>query len=130
MLSTAAYDRDHRRHHRRDADGRRDRGRARLRHVAGPDVPPHPPAQRATRALPAYGNEVIFVLHGSSIASVVTLLDLTGVARVVASRFYSPYEAYIHSGPVLLRPDLHPGLAVPPARRRMLAHLHPVLSGS
>lgn len=47
------------------------------------------------RALPAYGNEVIFVLHGSSIASVVTILDLTGVARVVASRFYSPYEAFL-----------------------------------
>jgi arginine/ornithine transport system permease protein len=47
------------------------------------------------RALPAYGNEVIFVLHGSAIASVVTILDLTGVARVVASRYYAPYEAFL-----------------------------------
>jgi len=47
------------------------------------------------RALPAYSNEVIFMLHGSAIASVITILDLTGVARVVNSRFYSPYEAFI-----------------------------------
>lgn len=47
------------------------------------------------RALPAYGNEVIFVLHGSSVASVVTLLDLTGVARLVNSRYYTPYEAFL-----------------------------------
>ncbi len=47
------------------------------------------------RALPAYGNEVIFMLHGTSLASIVTLIDLTGAARVVNSRFYSPYEAYI-----------------------------------
>jgi arginine/ornithine transport system permease protein len=47
------------------------------------------------RALPAYGNEVIFMLHGSAVASVVTIIDLTGAARVVAARYYSPYEAFI-----------------------------------
>lgn len=47
------------------------------------------------RALPAYGNEVIFVLHGSSVASVVTIIDLTGAARLVNSRFYTPYEAFL-----------------------------------
>lgn len=47
------------------------------------------------RALPAYGNEVIFMLHGSAVASVVTIIDLTGAARVVSSRYYSPYEPFI-----------------------------------
>jgi arginine/ornithine transport system permease protein len=47
------------------------------------------------RALPAYSNEAIFVLHGSSIASVVTIIDLTGAARVVNSRFLTPYEAFV-----------------------------------
>lgn len=47
------------------------------------------------RALPAYGNEVIFMLHGSAIASVVTIVDLTGAARMVNSKFYTPYEAFI-----------------------------------
>ena len=50
------------------------------------------------RALPAYGNEVIFMLHGSAVASVVTILDLTGVARIMQSRYYAPYEAFLTAG--------------------------------
>lgn len=46
------------------------------------------------RALPAYGNECVFMLHGSAVASTVTLLDLTGAANIINSRFYRPYEAY------------------------------------
>ncbi len=47
------------------------------------------------RALPAYSNEVIFMLHGSSIASVITIVDITGAARIVNSTYYSPYEAFL-----------------------------------
>ena len=47
------------------------------------------------RALPAYSNEVIFMLHGSALASVITIVDITGAARIVNSRYYSPYEAFI-----------------------------------
>lgn len=50
------------------------------------------------RALPAYGNEVIFMLQGSSIASTITLVDLTGAARVINSRYYLPYEAFLSAG--------------------------------
>ena len=50
------------------------------------------------RALPAYSNEVIFMLHGSAIASVITIIDLTGAARIVASRYYNPFEAFIAVG--------------------------------
>ena len=47
------------------------------------------------RTLPAYSNEVIMMLHGTSLASVVTLLDLTGAAREVNSRHFLPFEAFI-----------------------------------
>nr|WP_316644312.1 ABC transporter permease [uncultured Roseateles sp.] len=47
------------------------------------------------RSLPAYGNEVIFMLHGTSLASVVTLLDLTSAARQTYSTHYLPFEAFI-----------------------------------
>jgi arginine/ornithine transport system permease protein len=50
------------------------------------------------RALPAYGNEVVLMLHGTSLASVVTLYDLTGAAREVNSRYYLPFEAFITAG--------------------------------
>jgi len=49
----------------------------------------------ARRAVQAYSNEVIFMLHSSAIASVVTLIDLTGAARVIYSRFYAPFDAFI-----------------------------------
>ena len=47
------------------------------------------------RALPAYSNEVIFLLHGSAVAGVITLVDITGAARIVNARFYNPFEAFI-----------------------------------
>lgn len=47
------------------------------------------------RALPGYGNEVVLMLHATSLASIVTLLDLTGVARDVNSRFFLPFPAFI-----------------------------------
>ncbi len=47
------------------------------------------------RALPSYSNEIIFMLHGSSLASVITIVDITGAARIINSRFYSPYEAFL-----------------------------------
>src|SRR3546814_10872113 len=50
------------------------------------------------RALPAYSNEVIFMLHGSALASVIPIIDLTGAGRIVASRYYNPFEAFIAVG--------------------------------
>jgi arginine/ornithine transport system permease protein len=50
------------------------------------------------RALPAYSNEVIFMLHGTSLASIVTLMDLTGAAREMNSTFYLPFEAFLTAG--------------------------------
>lgn len=47
------------------------------------------------RALPAYSNEAIFMLHGTALASIVTLMDLTGAARQVNSTYYLPFEAFI-----------------------------------
>ena len=49
-----------------------------------------------------YSNEVIFMLHGSAVVSTITLVDLTGVARIINSKYFSPYEAYITSGLIYL----------------------------
>lgn len=50
------------------------------------------------RALPAYGNEVIFMLHGSAVAGVITIVDLFGAARIVNSRHFVPFESFITAG--------------------------------
>jgi len=79
----------------------------------------------ARRAIPSYGNEVILMLHGTSLASVVTLLDLTGVARDVNSRFYIPFEAFITAGALYLAITLALVGLFHAAERRWLAHLAP-----
>ena len=50
------------------------------------------------RALPTYGNEVIFMLHGSALAGVITIVDLFGAARIVNSRYFVPFESFITAG--------------------------------
>ena len=50
------------------------------------------------RALPAYGNEAIFMLHGSALAGVVTIVDLFGAAKIVNSRHFVPFESFITAG--------------------------------
>ena len=50
------------------------------------------------RALPAYGNEVIFMLHGSSLAGLITIVDLFGAAKVVNARNFVPFESFIAAG--------------------------------
>ena len=44
---------------------------------------------------PAYTNEVVFILQSTSLASLVTVLDLTGIARVIIARTFSPYELFL-----------------------------------
>ncbi|MFO1089878.1 MAG: ABC transporter permease [Hyphomicrobiales bacterium] len=51
---------------------------------------------------PAYTNEVIFILQSTSLASLVTVMDLTGVARVIIARTFSPYELFVTIGLVYL----------------------------
>ncbi len=58
---------------------------------------------RAMRiALPAYSNEVVFLFQSTSLVSLVTLLDLMGVARDVISGTFRHFETLIFAGLVYL----------------------------
>jgi arginine/ornithine transport system permease protein len=46
------------------------------------------------RALPQYGNEVVSLMHATSIASTVTLVDVTRVARDIYANHLLPVEAF------------------------------------
>ena len=54
------------------------------------------------QSLPAYGNEMILMLKGTSLASTVTLLDLTGVAKHIISTTFRPVEVFIIAGSIYL----------------------------
>ncbi len=46
-------------------------------------------------ALPAYGNEIIFLLQATSLVSTITIMDLTFQARKFASKTFAVYEFYL-----------------------------------
>ncbi|MFM9269815.1 ABC transporter permease [Halomonas elongata] len=77
------------------------------------------------RALPAYGNEVIFMLHASAIASVVTIMDLTGAARFVYARFYAPFDAFLFVAAIYLCLTFTIIYFFRHLEKRLLAHLKP-----
>ena len=54
------------------------------------------------QSLPAYGNEVILMLKGTSLASTVTLMDLTGVAKYIISTTFKPIEVFVVAGSIYL----------------------------
>lgn len=88
---------------------------------------------RAARiAIPAYGNEVILMLKASALASTITLLDLTGMARTLYAKNYLPVETFLSAGAFYLAITfvltrlikaveirLHPERKPPPAPARI-----------
>jgi len=54
------------------------------------------------QSLPAYGNEMILMLKGTSLASTITLIDLTGAAKHIISTNFNPVEVFIFAGSIYL----------------------------
>lgn len=77
------------------------------------------------RALPQYSNEVIMMLQTTSLASIVTLVDITGAARTVYSQYYLPFEAFITAGLFYLCLTFILVRLFKLAERRWLAYLAP-----
>ncbi len=53
-------------------------------------------------SLPAYLNEVVLMLKASSLASTITLMELTGTARKIVAQTFSPYEVFISAALIYL----------------------------
>lgn len=55
------------------------------------------------RTLPAYSNEVVMMLHSTSLASAVpSMLDVTAAASRIYSDYYLPFEAYLAAAALYL----------------------------
>lgn len=78
------------------------------------------------RALPAYSNEVIFMIHGSAVAGIVTILDLTGAARLVNSRYYAPFESFLTAGLFYMSLTFIALWAFKKAEKKYLAYMRPL----
>jgi His/Glu/Gln/Arg/opine family amino acid ABC transporter permease subunit len=53
-------------------------------------------------ALPAYANETILNLKATSLASTVTIMELTGTSKLLVSETYAPYEIFVAAGLIYL----------------------------
>ena len=54
------------------------------------------------QALPAYGNEVILMVKASSLASTITILEVTGIAKKIIASTFRPVEVFIVAGALYL----------------------------
>ncbi|PKA42688.1 ABC transporter permease (plasmid) [Rhizobium sullae] len=54
------------------------------------------------QALPAYGNEMISMVKATSLASIITLMEVTGVAAKIISETYRAIEVFIVAGTIYL----------------------------
>ncbi|MBL0946210.1 MAG: ABC transporter permease subunit [Hydrogenophaga sp.] len=78
------------------------------------------------RTLPAYSNEVVMMLHSTSLASAVpAMLDITAAASRIYSDFYLPFEAYLFAAGIYLTITFSLVGLFKLGERRLLAHLAP-----
>jgi len=75
------------------------------------------------RALPQYGNEVVFMLHGTAVASVITLQDILGVGRTLNARHYLAYEGFLTAAVLYMAITFLFVLAFRQLENRYLKHL-------
>ncbi|WP_315918329.1 ABC transporter permease [Mesorhizobium sp. SP-1A] len=58
------------------------------------------------QALPAYGNELVLVVKGTSLASTITVLEVTGYAKRLMSQTYAVLEVFAIAGALYLVTNL------------------------
>ena len=50
------------------------------------------------QALPGYGNEIILMVKASSLASTITILEVTGIAKTLIASTFRPVEVFVVAG--------------------------------
>lgn len=74
------------------------------------------------QALPAYGNELILTVKGTSLASTITVLEVTGYAKRLMSQTYAVFEIFAIAGALYLVTNLVLIMLVRVLERYMMRH--------
>ncbi len=77
------------------------------------------------QAIPAYGNEIVAMVKATSLASLVTLMEVTGIATSIASETYRPVEVFVAAGMIYLAINFALARGVGFLEYRLTAHLRP-----
>ena len=72
-------------------------------------------------SLPAYSNEVIFLLHASVVASTITIVDILGAGRKLNSTYYVVYEGFLTAALLYMVVVLFITIVFRKAERKFLA---------
>jgi octopine/nopaline transport system permease protein len=54
------------------------------------------------QALPGYGNEMILMVKSTSLVSLITVMEMTGLAKNIMYKNYAPVEAFLAAGSIYL----------------------------
>ncbi|SED91984.1 amino acid ABC transporter membrane protein 2, PAAT family [Rhizobiales bacterium GAS191] len=75
------------------------------------------------QALPAYGNELILMVKSTSLASIITLMEITGIAAKIISETYRAIEVFVVAGAIYLAINFILTRAVMLLEHRLTPHL-------
>jgi octopine/nopaline transport system permease protein len=75
------------------------------------------------QALPAYSNEMVAMVKATSLASLVTLMDVTGIAAAIASETYRPIAVFVAAGAIYLAINIVLTRAVKALEYHLTPHL-------
>jgi octopine/nopaline transport system permease protein len=81
------------------------------------------------QALPAYSNEMVAMVKATSLASLVTLMDVTGIAASIASSNYEPISVFVAAGTIYLIINTLLTRVVRIVEHRLTPHLRPADHG-
>ncbi len=75
------------------------------------------------QALPAYGNEIILMVKATSLASIITLMEVTGIAQTIVSETFRAVEVFICAGAIYLAINFLISRAVAALEHHLSPHL-------
>ena len=77
------------------------------------------------QALPAYGNELVLMVKGTSLASTITVLEITGYAKRLMSQTFAIFEVFAIAGVIYLAINLVLVGVVRLVEHRLMRHTRP-----
>jgi len=75
-------------------------------------------------ALPAYGNEIILMTRSTALASVITLMEVTGIASKIIAETFRAVEVFICAGAIYLILNFAISRAIALLERRLSPQFH------
>ncbi len=78
------------------------------------------------QALPAYSNEVVSMIKATALASTITIMEITGIARTFISQTFKPIEIFLVAGAIYLVLNFFAAQLLRALERHLSPHRRPI----